>query len=156
MVKKEIVQRYSCVRKWDVMTFSAVCFFFLIVVAELYLVFYVPVQLQKEDVLQKHIARERVITILDSQRQRMFLLHKRTAKPDNLEIVPAKQILDDYAQYARNNLEQLTLAEMLELIQLVTPFEKLIHSWGAKQFIFREQKSPAQNFFRNLEKKYNL
>lgn len=156
MARKEIVQKYSCARKRDIMTFFAICFFFLIVAAELYLVFFVPVQLQKENVLQKHIAKERVIKLLDSQRQRMSHLHKRTSKPENQEIFLAKQILDDYAQYARNNLEELSLKELLELTGLVSPFERLIHSWNRKQFIFRERKNPVHNFFRNLEKKHNL
>ncbi|MBO5723802.1 MAG: hypothetical protein J6S58_03150 [Lentisphaeria bacterium] len=156
MATKEIVQSYSCARKRDYMTVFAICFFFLIVAAELYLVFFVPVQLQRENVLQKHIARESVVKLLDSLRQQTSGLARRTSKPSNLEIHLVSQVLDDYAQYARNNLEKLSLEELLELIELVKPYGMYAARWNRKQFIFKEEKIPPQRFSGDLEKKYNL
>lgn len=156
MASKEIIAQYSCRRKRDFMTVSAVCFFFLIVLAELYLVFYVPVQLQREDVLQKHIARESTIKLIDNLRRRMIHLHRNSPKPQNQEILLSLQIMNDYAQYARSNLDQLSLQELVELMELLKPYEKYTHLWSGKKYIFNEEKISLQGFFGSIEKKYNL
>lgn len=50
------------------MTYFAIYFFLLVVVFELYLIVWMPIQLKKEDVLQKHVAKENLVTLVDTLR----------------------------------------------------------------------------------------
>ncbi|MEI3003773.1 MAG: hypothetical protein V8T87_04030 [Victivallales bacterium] len=50
------------------MTYFAIYFFLLVVVFELYLIVSMPIQLKKEDVLQKHVAKENLVTLVDTLR----------------------------------------------------------------------------------------
>ena len=57
-MRAEITSRYSCKRKKDFVTITAIAMFSAIVLFELYLVFYLPVQLRRENAMQKHVARK--------------------------------------------------------------------------------------------------
>ena len=43
--------------------------FLLVVAFELYLIVWVPIQLKREDVLQKHVAKENLVTLVDTLRR---------------------------------------------------------------------------------------
>ena len=65
MPSKAIRDSYSCRRRKDFVTGFAIVFFFLIIGFELYVVIWMPVQLQRRNVLETHIAREKLIRKFD-------------------------------------------------------------------------------------------
>ena len=64
---------YSCKRKTDFITFTAVALFVCTVLFELYLILLVPIQLKNRGALEKHVAKEEMLSLFDSLRARVHV-----------------------------------------------------------------------------------
>ena len=135
MPSKEIRKKYSCRRKSDFVTWFAIVFFFVVVALELYLILWVPIQLRREGVLQKHVAKEQMGRKIDHYRHQM----KRIETSNSLnrgEISLARNMMDLYANYIRLYQDKLDLAEILEISSLLDQYGILVIRWKQKDFAF--------------------
>lgn len=155
MLSKEIKAKYSCRRKPDFVTWFAIIFFFVIVALELYLILWVPIQLRREGVLQKHVAKEQMGRKIDSYRHQM----RRVPAANSLnrgEISLAQNMLDLYANYIRLYQDKLDLAEILEITSLLDQYGVLIVRWNRNDFAFVRNDIPVEKAMEIVEKKNHL
>ena len=155
MLSKEIKAKYSCRRKPDFVTWFAIIFFFVIVGLELYLIFWVPIQLRREGVLQKHVAKEQMGRKIDYYRYQMRHLPAATSL-NRGEISMAQKMLDLYANYIRLYQDKLSLAEILEITSLLDQYGILIVRWNRKDFAFVRNGIPVEKAMETVEKKNHL
>ena len=155
MITKEIKAKYSCRRKRDFVTWFAISFFLVIVVLELYLILWVPIQLRREGVLQKHVAKEQMGTKVDHYR----ILFRRIPAPTPLnkgEISLAQNMLDLYANYIRANQDKLELSEILEISDLLDRYGMLSMLWQNNNFAFVRNEIPLSQTLTIIENKNRL
>lgn len=155
MITPEIKAKYSCRRKSDFVTWFAICFFFVVVALELYLILWVPIQLRREGVLQKHVAKERMSGKVDYYRQVM----RRIPTANSLnkgEVALAQNMLDLYANYIRAYQDKLELAEILEISSLLDRYGLLAVQWVKKDFAFVKNEIPLSQAMEIVEKKNGL
>ena len=155
MITKAIRAQYSCRRKSDFVTWFAIIFFFIIVALELYLILWVPIQLRREGVLQKHVAKEQMSGKVDYYRQVM----RRIPTSNSLnkgEIALAQNMLDLYANYIRAYQDKLELAEILEISSLLDRYGLLAVQWVKKDFAFVKNEIPLSQAMEIVEKKNGL
>lgn len=155
MITKEIKAKYSCRRKRDFVTWFAISFFLVIVVLELYLILWVPIQLRREGVLQKHVAKEQMGTKVDYYRS----LFRRIPAPTSLnkgEIALAQNMLDLYANYIRTNQDKLELSEILDVSDLLDRYGMLAVLWQKNNFAFVRNEIPLSQTLTIIENKNQL
>ena len=155
MITKEIKSKYSCRRKSDFVTWFAISFFFVIVVLELYLIIWVPIQLRREGVLQKHVAKEQMGTRVDSYRGKFRRIRAATAL-NRGEITLAQNMLDLYANYIRAYQDKLELAEILEISDLLDRYGMLAILWEKNNYAFTRNEIPLSKSLEIIEKKNGL
>ena len=156
MITREIKSKYSCRRKSDFVTWFAIIFFFIIVALELYLILWVPIQLQREGVLQKHVAKEQMGKKVDHYRREMRRLSGDNTGLNKGEIALAQDMLDLYANYIRMHQDKLELAEILEISALLDQYGMLTIRWGKGDFAFRRNEISLQQAQEIIEKKNGL
>ena len=155
MITKAIKAKYSCRRKSDFVTWFAIVFFLVIVVLELYLILWVPIQLRREGVLQKHVAKEQMAGKIDHYRAQM----RRIPAENSLnrgEITLARNMMDMYANYIRLYQDKLELAEILEISSLLDQYGILTVRWGKKDFAFVRNQIPLSEVMEIVERKNQL
>ena len=155
MISKEIKQCYSCKRKSDFVTYFAIIFFFLIVIFELYLVFWVPIQLRREGVLHKHVAKEQMLNLMDHLRRQLRKV-PASSSLNKGEVALAKDTLDIYANYLRKNQDDMELSDILEVSKVLKQFSIEIALWKGKTFAFRREEISLSKAFELIEKKNSL
>ena len=155
MITREIKASYSCRRKSDFVTWFAIIFFFVVVALELYLIIWVPIQLRREGVLQKHVAKEQMGVKVDRYRYVM----RRIPTENSLnkgEISMAQNMLDLYANYIRINQDKLDLAQIIEISDLLDRYGILCVRWEKKDFAFKRNEVPLSRAMEILENKNGL
>lgn len=155
MVTKEIKARYSCKRKSDFMTYFAIYFFLLVVVFELYLIVWVPIQLKREDVLQKHVAKENLVTLVDTLRSEIGRIGT-AASLNKGEVELTRTVLDHYALYIREHQDALDFPQIIDLYKMLNRYQAVIEQWKARQFSFRKETLDLPAAYQYLEKKNHL
>jgi len=155
MLSKEIREKYSCRRKKDFVTGFAIIFFFVIVALELYLIIWVPIQLRREGVLQKHVAKEQMGRKVDYYRDEMHRISTRNSLNKG-EISLARNMLDLYANYIRLYQDKLELSEILEICSLLDQYGLLTIRWSKNDFAFSRNKISTEEAMKVVEKKNQL
>ena len=155
MISKAIKAQYSCRRKSDFVTWFAITFFFIVVVLELYLILWVPIQLRREGVLQKHVAKEQMGTKVDHYRSVMRRIPTKTSLNKG-EIQLARNMLDLYANYIRQYQDKQELSEILEISELLDRYGMLAVGWQKNNFAFKRNEIPLTQAMNVLEKKNGL
>ncbi|MBO4632227.1 MAG: hypothetical protein J5858_09915 [Lentisphaeria bacterium] len=155
MITKEIKAKYSCRRKSDFVTWFAISFFFVIVTLELYLILWVPIQLRREGVLQKHVAKEQMGTKIDHYRSVMRRIPTESSLNKG-EIALARNMLDLYANYIRKYQDKLELAEILEISALLDRYGILNVRWEKKDFAFVQDEISLSRTMEIVEQKNGL
>ena len=107
------------------MTYFAIYFFLLVVVFELYLIVWMPIQLKKEDVLQKHVAKENLVTLVDTLRNEAGKIGGGNSL-NNGEIELTRKVLDLYALYIREYQDALELSQILDLYKMLNRYQAVI------------------------------
>ena len=155
MITKEIKAQYSCRRKNDFVTWFAIIFFFVIVALELYLIIWVPIQLKREGVLQKHVAKEQMGNKVDHYRAVMRRIPVKNSLNKG-EIQLARNMLDLYANYIRQYQDKLELSEILEISELLDRYGMLTVNWQKNKFAFKRNEISLDGAMNILEKKNSL
>ena len=155
MIPKAIKAQYSCRRKSDFVTWFAITFFFVIVSLELYLIIWVPIQLRREGVLQKHVAQEQMGNRVDHYRHLMRRIPAQTSLNKG-EIQLARNMLDLYANYIRLYQDKLELSEILEISELLDRYGMLVIGWQKNDFAFVRNEISLTQAMPVLEKKNGL
>ena len=155
MITKAIKAKYSCRRKSDFVTWFAIFFFFAVVTFELYLIIWVPIQLRREGVLQKHVAKEQMGNKIDHYRNVMRRIPAETSLNKG-EVQLARNMLDLYANYIRKYQDKLELSEILEISELLDRYGFLNIAWQKGDFAFRRNQISLVKAMDVLEKKNGL
>ena len=155
MITREIKASYSCRRKSDFVTWFAIIFFFVVVALELYLIIWVPIQLRREGVLQKHVAKEKMGIKVDYYRTVMRKIPTENSLNKG-EISMAQNMLDLYANYIRTYQDKLDLAQIIEISDLLDRYGILCYQWKNKDFAFKRNEIPLSRAMEILENKNGL
>ena len=155
MISKEIKEKYSCRRKSDFVTYFAICFFILVVIFELYLIVWMPIQLRREGVLEKHVAKENLVTLADSIRDQLNGVRGKDALTQG-EIDLAKKVMDLYALYIREHQDALTLPQILDLYKMLNRYQTALEHWKTGKFAFQKEIIDLPAAFQVIEKKHHL
>ena len=137
------------------MTYFAIYFFLLVVAFELYLIVWVPIQLKREDVLQKHVAKENLVTLVDTLRREVGGIGGATSRNKG-EVELTRTVLDLYALYIREYQDALEFAQILDLYKMLNRYQAVIEQWKAKQFSFKKETVDLPAAYQYLEKKNRL
>ena len=137
------------------MTYFAIYFFLLVVVFELYLIVWMPIQLKKEDVLHKHVAKENLVTLVDTLRNEAGKIGGGNSL-NNGEIELTRKVLDLYALYIREHQDALELSQILDLYKMLNRYQAVIEQWKIKQFSFQKEAVNLPAAYQHLEKKNHL
>ena len=138
----DLKSKYSCKRKRDYVTLFAVMMFSLIVLFELYLVFWLPIQLR----------RQRIAEFADNLRNSC----RRLGKKDSLEkgeVAMIQSTLDVLAIYIRENQEHLNMSQLRELEQTMNRIARIIDGWQNNRFLIRRNSFNTAPLQKALEEK---
>lgn len=162
MPGKKIKEMYSCKRKTDYMTFTAIMLFIAIAAFEVYLTFIIPIQLNRRSTLEQHVAREEITSQLDFLRGEeiakfgvffeSFSLEE--AKLHEAEINLMKTfILDRYATYIRENVDNMTMSQIVAVKDMLNQCEFMIGNWKNGDFYFKNEKIDITPFLNQIDQK---
>ena len=146
---------YSCERKKDYVTILGILLFIFVIVFELYLVLWVPIQLKSRGLLEKEVAKQEMISLADSLRGS---LHKINAK-DRIqegEIAIATAVLDNLAVYIRENQDFLNREQIRDLTKTLESYEALAQNWSEGKFLIKEERLDYSNYMKSLKAKAGL
>ena len=150
-MRAEITSRYSCKRTKDFVTITAIAMFSAIVLFELYLVFYLPVQLRRENAMQKHVARQRVTELADILRAQCSTNKKTSLQKGEIELI--RSSLDILAIYMRENQEKLSLAQIKELDSMLMRISAIVNSWAGNRYLIERETFDTGPIVKALELK---
>lgn len=128
MPEKDIQKMYSCKRKPDYVTFLAVVFFIMMVVFELYLIVFVPIQLKRQGALQAHVAKEETLALFDFLREDLYRT-KLSGRLQHGERDLVKYVLDVYAYYLRDHQDHMTAEDVLLLSKSLDKYHFIRKAW---------------------------
>ena len=148
-MRADLKSKYSCKRKRDYVTISAVLMFALIVLFELYLIFWLPIQLRRENAMILHVSRQRVTEFADSLRNSCNGLNRKDSLQKG-EIALIQSTLDVLAIYIRENQEHLNMAQLKELEQTLNRIAGLVQNWKDGRFVIRRENFDTRSLQRNL------
>jgi hypothetical protein len=146
---------YSCERRKDYVTYLGVLLFCFIILFELYLVLWVPVQLKSRSVLEKEVAKQEMITLADSLRDEIGDLKTKTRIQDG-EVALAKTILDNLAVYIRANQDFLDREQIRDLNKTLQSYDALSKRWKDGRYIVKEERLDYSNYLKALKEKAGL
>lgn len=150
-MKADISSKYSCRRKKDTVTITAIVMFMAIVAFELYLVFWLPVELRRENAMQKHVARQRVTELADTLRSQCGTSKKTSLQKGEIELI--RSSLDILAIYMRENQEKLSMAQIKELDSLLMRISGIVNSWHSNQYLIKRETFDTAPIIKALENK---
>lgn len=151
-MRADLKSKYSCRRKRDYVTISAVLMFALIVLFELYLIFWLPIQLRRENAMILHVSRQRITEFADSLRNSCNGLNRKDSLQKG-EIALIQSTLDVLAIYIRENQEHLNMAQLKELEQTLNRIAGLVQNWKDGRFVIRRENFDMRSLQKNLEEK---
>lgn len=141
MPSKEIIARYSCKRKRDFITGTAVTMLVLMALAQLYLTLVVPVQLQKRNIYEFHVEKDKVIKQVDNFRARM-----RNYRPNEKfmrgEVDLVRGAMDQLIIYVTENQDEMNDKQIFEIKRIFSHYDGYMARWKAKKprFHLRQEK----------------
>ena len=154
-MRKEILERYSCRRKKDFITFFAVALFLLIISFECYLMFWLPIQFRKQNAMARHVSCQNLVEMADHLRH--VCNPRRNKDLDSLqksEMELIRSSLDILAIYIREHQENLSDSQIDELQKLLNRTNAIVGGWKSqKRFYIRRDKFDPEPILRTLEKR---
>ena len=148
----DLKSKYSCKRKRDYVTLFAVMMFSLIVLFELYLVFWLPIQLRRENAMVLHVSRQRIAEFADNLRSSCRGLGKKDSLEKG-EYAMIQSTLDVLAIYIRENQEHLNMSQLRELEQTMNRIARIIDGWRNNRFLIRRNSFNTAPLQKALEEK---
>lgn len=153
VTKAEIKNTYSCKRKSDFVTYFAIFLFLMIIIFELYLTLWMPVQLKKKGTLERHVAKEEMVALADKLREDIDRIELKNSLQEG-EVRLAKNILDTYAIYVRENQDNMDMTQIRQVFETFRRYEQLVEGWKARNFLITREMIDMGPMFKELEKKY--
>lgn len=146
---------YSCERKKDFITVIGICLFCLVVLFELYLVIWVPVQLKTRSLLEKDVAKQEMISLADNLRDNLNGIKTKDHFQEG-EITLAKSVIDSLAAYIRENQDFLSREQIRDLDNILSRYSALAQNWKEGKFIIKEERLDYASFMDSLKAKAGL
>ena len=141
MPSKEILSRYSCKRKRDVVTGLAILMMIFIVAAQLYLTLIVPVQLQKRSIYEFHVEKDKVIKQADTFRRNMRQF-RPSGKLTRGEVDLVRNTMNQLVIYLTEHQDYMNEKQVFEVKRIFDRFNHFLYNWKAEKpkFFIREEK----------------
>lgn len=143
---------YSCKRKKDFVTFTAIAMFVAIFVFEIYLIVFIRVQLQRENAMASEVVKQKMLVNTEDIRKRI-----KTAKPktplQDCEVEMVRNCLDNITQYIRKNNENMTLQQISETNELLFLLKASIPAWEKGRYTFQQESLEYDSILKAMEDK---
>ncbi len=146
---------YTCKRKKDLVTFLGVGLFIFVVVFELYLVLWVPVQLKSKKLLEKEVAKQDMIYLADNLRRTLSDVDTKNRIQEG-EVTIARTAVDNLAVYIREHQDFLNREQIRELNKTLQSFDALAQKWKQGAFLIKEEQLDYSNYIKSLKAKAGL
>ena len=152
--KKDLKQYFSCKRKPDIVTGIAIGLFLIVILLQVYLIVFLPVQLREGEALAYNMARDKMLRDIDKLRSAL----PKVKMPDELaegERQMTKSAFERLMLYTREHRDGLDLAQVSELAQRFRMFDFMLQRWtaGKPQYYLRREKIDQKKYVRMLEKR---
>lgn len=152
--KKDLKQYFSCKRKPDIVTGIAIGLFLIVILLQVYLIVFLPVQLREGEALAYNMARDKMLRDIDKLRSTL----PKVKMPDELaegELQMTKSAFERLMLYTREHRDGLDLAQVSELAQRFRMFDFMLQRWtaGKPQYYLRREKIDQKKYVRMLEKR---
>lgn len=152
--KKDLKQYFSCKRKPDIVTGIAIGLFLIVILLQVYLIVFLPVQLREGEALAYNMARDKMLRDIDKLRSAL----PKVKIPDELaegELQMTKSAFERLMLYTREHRDGLDLAQVSELAQRFRMFDFMLQRWtaGKPQYYLRREKIDQKKYVRMLEKR---
>ncbi len=132
-MKKKLNKNYPVPpkRKKDIVSILAISLFVLTFVFEFFFIFWLPSRLNSDKRWEKEVALEETTELLDLVRANVSSIGMKN-KSVSGETDMAKDCLDDYARYMRENKELIGEDHIAEIYSKLIEFERAFKHWKAK------------------------
>lgn len=152
--KKDLKQYYSCKRKPDLVTGMAIGLFLIVILLQVYLIVFLPMQLREGETLAYNMARDKMLRDIDLLRSTLPKI-KTPGELAEGELQMTKSAFDRLMLYTREHRDGLDLAQVTELAQRFQMFDFMIQRWTASkpQYYLRQEKVDQKKYVRMLEKR---
>lgn len=150
--KKDLKQFYSCKRKPDVVTAVAISLFLIVILLQIYLIVFLPLQLKEAETLEYNVSRDELLQDIDFLRGKLI----KYKAPDELasgESQMLKSAFDRLMLYTRENRDGLALDQVGELSKRIRMFTAVFQRWQDSRFYLREETLEQKKYIRILEKR---
>lgn len=145
---------YSCKRKKDFITTTAILMFLLICIFELYLIVVLPIQLQRQNAMAFQVKKQEMLMMTELLRYRT-----RMAKPKNqlqeCEVQLVVSSLDSVVRFIRRNVETITIEQVDEATAILRRLEKLTAPWEKGEYHFAAHDFDTQPILKSIEAKFD-
>ena len=154
--KKDLKQYYSCKRKPDIVTWIAIGLFLIVILMQVYLVAFLPIQLRNDETLAYNVARDKMLLNIDKLRVVLPKLEeKKLDKNAKGEIQMARSAFERLMLHTREHRDELNLLQVTELSQRFQMLEFMAERWSAEkpESYLREEKIEEKKYVRMLEQR---
>jgi len=135
MAKVNITSLYSCKRSKSWMTYLAVFMFAAMILMELYLIIVIPVELKRRSMLTRSITKLELVRQMDSLRPAV----RNTPARDDVQAGEkslCKDILDFYANFLRENINDLTAEQFAQMKKILNFYQSTCGRWNSGKHVF--------------------
>lgn len=143
---------YSCKRKKDFVTFTAIAMFVAICLFEVYLVIFLKIQMKQENSMAHEVIKQEML--LRTERIRR---NTRSAKPKNTlnecEVMLATSCLDSIVQFIRKNKDDMTDQQIVEANEMLFELETYTLPWSGNKYLFQREEFKVQPILNKIEAK---
>lgn len=123
---------YSTRLKRDYVTFSAIAFFVICILAQLYVTIVVPIQIRKHKMLTAEIERDEMMTQIDRVRKLASSASARNpAQEGEKQLV--REVLDQFALYIRENQMNMSPEQVADMRSMLRRYELIVTAWREKK-----------------------
>ena len=152
--KKDLKQYYSCKRKPDFVTWTAIGLFLIVILLQVYLIVFLPMQLREGETLAYNVARDKMLQNIDVLRSRLPKV-KMTDELAEGELQMTRSAFERLMLYTREHRDGLDLAQVTELSQRFQMFDFMLRRWTAKQpqYYLHRETIDQKKYIRMLEKR---
>lgn len=143
---------YSCKRKKDFVTFIAVAMFFVICLFEVYLIFFLKIQLQRENAMAYDVMKQEMLQMTEILRYKTKMVNPRTPLQE-CEVILITNCLDSVVRFVRRNDKEMTQSQIVAAKEILFQLDTYAHPWGIRRYLFRRKEFNTQPILKKIESK---
>ncbi len=153
--KKDLKQYYSCKRKPDIVTWVAIGLFLVVILLQVYLVAFLPIQLRNDETLAYNVARDKMLQDVDKLRLALPKLKEKVPDLAEGELQMTQSAFERLMLHTREHRDALDLAQVTELSQRFQMFEFMTQRWSAKkpEYYLQKEEINKEKYVRMLEQR---